>query len=301
VEDVLRVSATGAGISYYPEFLARELGYFADERLRVETEAPGHGPWVVRAIDDGRADVVLGGIWRPMMYRGRLATYRTFAQLCDRAAGVLVSRRPVEGFTWSDLLGKSVLLPDGAPSPWMLLRGVLLRAGVDLSGIRFIQDFLASEATDLFRGGLADFYLTGPPTSDLLISQGIAAPAAYMSEAGEMPWSVYYGTPEFVERPDNLAARFTRAIQRALQWTLTHDPSEAPGVFKKHFPTYDPELMAESVRSCRARGVWTSSARVRQSGYERWQEMIIEYGLTDQPIPYDDIVDSRAADWAERE
>jgi len=65
--DGIRVSATGAGVNYSPEFLARELGYFEDEDLDVVTEAPGHGPYVPRALADGGADIGLGGIWRPLM------------------------------------------------------------------------------------------------------------------------------------------------------------------------------------------------------------------------------------------
>ena len=82
MSEALRVSATAAGISYYPEHVARVLGFFEDEGLVVTTEAPGHGPWVTRAVLGGQADMALGGIWRPLMYRGRLDDFMSFALLC---------------------------------------------------------------------------------------------------------------------------------------------------------------------------------------------------------------------------
>ena len=114
--DKLRVTATGAGVAYYPEFVARELGYFEDEGLVVETRAPGHGPWVARDLDTDAADVALGGIWRPLMYRGRLSTYYAFAQLCARCPLYLLSKKRLDDFSWPDLFDKLVLMSDGPPS-----------------------------------------------------------------------------------------------------------------------------------------------------------------------------------------
>ena len=84
--DIVRVSATGAGVNYFPEFIARELGFFADEGLEAKVEVLGNGPGVPRDVGSGAADVGLGGIWLPMLYRGRLHTFIPFAQLCNRLA-----------------------------------------------------------------------------------------------------------------------------------------------------------------------------------------------------------------------
>ena len=47
--DIVRVSATGAGVNYFPEFIARELGFFADEGLEAKVEVLGNGvaTWVL--------------------------------------------------------------------------------------------------------------------------------------------------------------------------------------------------------------------------------------------------------------
>jgi len=41
----------------------------------------------------------------------------------------------------------------------------------------------------------------------------------------------FYAKPAFPDRPDHVGGHFTKAIQRALAWTLPRDPSGAPGVF----------------------------------------------------------------------
>ena len=296
--DKVRVTATGAGVSYYPEFLARHLQYFADEDLIVETEAPGHGPWVARALDQGTADVALGGIWRPLMYRGRLSTYSVFAQLCARCPLVLVGREESDDFVWSDIEGRSVLIPDGAPSPLMVLLGVLKREGVEMGRYRLIQDFMAPEATDLFRGGLADYYLVAPVTSDVLVAEGVGHVVTTLAKSfGPNPWSVYYGRPDFLAHPANLAGRFARGIERALQWIQTHDPEEAPEVLEKYFPGVDVDLTAQSIRTLRALGVWDTTIEIGKQGLASWQEVIRNYGLTDRIFEYDEIIEVATAEW----
>lgn len=166
--DVFRVSATGAGVTYYPEFVARELGYFADENLDVVTDVPPNKDLVATNIAADTADAALGGIWRPLMYRGRLKTFSVFLQVCDRFGGVVLGRPSDTPFAWTDLIGKLVLVPSGAPSPWLLLQGILRRAGVDATRVKFLQDLTGPEMHALFRGGMGDYLLSAPPVSDVL-------------------------------------------------------------------------------------------------------------------------------------
>lgn len=298
--DGIRVSATGSGVNYSPEFLARELGYFEDEDLDVVTEAPGHGPYVPRALADGGADIGLGGIWRPLMYRGRLSTFVPFTQLCLRCPNHVLAREPGTAFGWSDLVGRKVLVPDGSPTPFIYLVAILKGKGIDASAVRFIRDFHAAETEDLYRGGLGDFVVTASPLSEVLEDQGLGRRVADLGEAGgPVPWSVYYSLPAFLARPDNAAGRFGRAIQRALAWTRAHDAADAPGVFAGQYPNVRPELVVDAWRRYRAGGMWSETIRLDADAFARWQETIIANHLIDAPFAYTDAFDTRVADWVE--
>ena len=167
---------------------------------------------------------------------------------------------------------------------------------------RLIQDFMAPEATDLFRvrrGGLADYYLVSPVTSsDVLVAEGVGHVVTTLAESfGPNPWSVYYGRPDFLEHPANLAGRFSRGIERALQWIQTHDPDEAPEVLEKHFPGVDVGLGAQSIRTLRALGVWDTTIEIGKQGLASWQEVIKDYGLTDRIFDYEEIIEVATAEW----
>ncbi len=255
MDEVVRLtSAIGTGVAYYPDYLAQELGYFEDEGLAVRTDAPGDGTVVARMLVSGEAHIGLGGMWRALLPR-KLSMFYCFAQLVDRYSGVLLSRPTGEAFAWPQLLGRTVLIPGGNPSAYILFQYLLRRAGVDQSCVRFLHTFAAPEATGHFRLGVADYYLTGQPASDVLISEGVGKIATTLAEGGRMPASVYYATPAFLNREDNAAGRFVKAIERGLRWIAGHDPTEASVVFERRWPALSSDLVAESIRWCKATGV----------------------------------------------
>ncbi|MBI3969125.1 MAG: ABC transporter substrate-binding protein [Chloroflexi bacterium] len=292
------MTAAGTGVYYVPEYLARELGYFADEGLTIETEAPG-GTWLAGQLSSGGAEIALGGVWRPLMYRGRLGAYLSFAQLTIRNPQVLVGRTPAERFQWTDLYGKSVIIPTGAPSPWMFMTALLGEAGVDNRRIKFIRDLQQQETTPLFRAGLGDYYLVMPPLSEELEAEGYHIVADMAATGGDVPWSVYYATPEVLNRPDQPAVQFARAIQRALEFVLTQDPQSMIEALRRHYPTTDPALLTRAIAGERRRGVWPKSIRISEPALQRWQRMMVDYGMIERVFPYGDVVDTRVADAVE--
>lgn len=296
--DFVRIASTGAGISYFPEFVARDLGFYADEDLDVQVQVIGNGPGVPVAVATGTADLGLGGSWLPMMYRNRVSSFYPFVQLCIRAPAVLLARTPMPAFSWSDLVGKCVVIGSGSPGASLLIHHKMRGAGVDPGRVSFIQDFLAEEAGPLFAGGLGDFYVAMPPSSDRFVADGTAHVALDLASQGEYPWSIFYAMKPFLDREDNVAGRFARAIQRALAWCRTHDPSEAPGVAATYFGQLSPDAVFASARSLKARGLWHESVAVTEAPMMAWQGLIAEGQYITDPIPYTEAIDTRAANWA---
>ncbi len=82
-------------------------------------------------LADGSADVALGGLWVPAMYAGNGRDFVAVAQLNDRFPMAIVTRDPVEDFTLSWLLGKTVLAPgQGGGAPGEFTRGLMREAGL---------------------------------------------------------------------------------------------------------------------------------------------------------------------------
>lgn len=292
------VSATSHWPNYLPEYIAADHGYFADEGLDFSRWAPDDWTDVLPDLDQGRAHAVLGGLWVPAMYHGRGREYRAFAQLNARNPKAIVARQPIGGFQISDLAERTVLTPGaGSAAYYIHTAGLLRRAGVDPSRVRFIRDLSTGILTELFHGGLGDFLITDVVNAFALERAGHAHIVLRIDAIGLMPNSVYYTTPEHLDGDDRLPWRFAAGLARAMAWIRDHPAREIAPLLRRQWPGLDTGLLVDVVDDLRAAGLW-SDIRIDPSSYAEWQAMICEEGLTDTPLGYDALVDPRPAEAA---
>ena len=295
-----KISATGLSINYMPEYLARELGYFAEEGLEVSSYVPA--PWtkVLTDIDSGEYQCVVGGIWVPSIYNSWLKQYRAFAMVAARCPMMLVSRTPMENFMWKDLEGKTVLTSGGnGASPGLFLAGCAREGGADMSKVFFIHDFTAPMLYELFLGGLGDVIMLKGDLAAQMVASGKGYAIADISDlGGPVPWSVYYSTTEFLEAHGDLAARFTTALQRANTWLLEHDGYACRELLARNWPKVRLEDAIAIVDDYLRMGMWDPTVEIKKEPLARWEKFMAEGRVIPQPVPYEKVVDSRPFQYA---
>jgi NitT/TauT family transport system substrate-binding protein len=294
-----RVSATGHSINYLPEYLATELGYFAEEGLEVDATVPQPWTLVLDELREGSAQAALGGVWVPSMYLNRVKTYAPFAQLSARCPLVVMSREPDEAFDFTKVTHRTVLMPgSNGSSPGIFLKMLIREAGVNLADVNFIQDLTGPMLAELFVGGMGDYLLIDPLTATRLERQGGAHVVSYLAQSGgAVPWSVYYSEVSDDADSTELRVKFTRALHRATMWLREHDAEEIRSFIAATFPNSNVDDLVAHVNDLRAWGMW-ETARIDRASYERWQVGIVHGHLIGEPIPYDQFIDSVPADRA---
>ena len=296
----LRVTPSAPAPNYAPGYLAEDLGFFADEGLTVDANVvsgPGSS-WLADNLLDGRADIALGGIWIPLAYRGLIADLDPFALVCARNPQVLIGRREVADFDWTDVYGKTVLLPLSSTSQWLYLEGALIGAGFDPTRVVFVRDLEEQAMVRLWRAGLGDYILAFPPLSEDLEDEGYPAVTTLAEGFGDVPWSVYYATAELIRDRPEVVGAFTRAIQRSLDWIHAHAAEDVARVLHRRFPTMPHARLACSVARLQANRVWPRTVEIDREPYMRYQQMIVEYGLAAEVRPFDEVVATRVAEGA---
>ncbi|MFF0267202.1 ABC transporter substrate-binding protein [Kribbella sp. NPDC004536] len=289
--DRLHVSATSHWPNYLPEYVARELGFYAEEGLDFSRSAPDDWTQVLRDLEGGSADVVLGGLWVPAMYHGRGREYRAFAQLNARNPKALVTREKLTDFDWKDLEGKIVVAPGaGGTAPYVHTAGLMRKAGVDMSKVRWVRDLSGSMLTELFLGGMGDALVTDLVNASFLEHRGEAHIAVRHDRAGGlMPNSVYYTTADVLARDDELVERFYRALQKSYDWLKAHEAAELTDLLAREWPSLDTEVLVSIVDDLRASGIW-DDLRISEDGFAEWMRILAEDGLIDEAPAYDDLV-----------
>jgi NitT/TauT family transport system substrate-binding protein len=300
-----RLTATGYNINYLPQYIATRHGFFSEQGLDVVTTIPTPWDGVLDALADGTADMSLGGIWVPSMYRGRVPNdYTVFAQIANRCPLALLRRSSREKFSFkNDLVGKTVLMKSiGGASVGLWFKMLLREQEVDPRLLDFIQDLDGVMLGNLFQGGMGDFFVT-----DILSATAMAAKnpdvsiAMEMVTQGDVPWSVYYRetatiTPQLLE----MQTKFCVGLNKGIDWVLQHEAKEFPDELAELFPKVPVEAAMQVVDTFRKNGMWRTS-KIPQEAFDRWQKGLCEAKFVAKPLSYDAIVDSGPAEEALRQ
>lgn len=298
MQEQLRISATAQGLNYLPEYYANRTGGFARYGLSVTARA--RLPWngVVDDLTDGSADVALGGLWVPAMYSGIARDLVVVGQLNGRFPMIVLTREPVDGFEWTWLQGKTVLVPGlGGTAPYEFTAGLMREAGVDPCGTRFVRDLSSEMLTELYEGGLGDALVTDLLSATLLGRNGRGFLSCRIAGVGgPMPNSVYYiRRDRLAELNDRLVALLS-GVQEAM--TAINSGADISPVLAAQWPDTEPEALLSAARELVADGTW-SGVRVDSAASDRWTSMLHAHGLTPAEVKYADIVDTTAVDLVE--
>ncbi|KAH7360812.1 hypothetical protein BKA65DRAFT_494028 [Rhexocercosporidium sp. MPI-PUGE-AT-0058] len=296
------LTATGYNLNYLPEYIALRHGFFKEQGLDVTVNIPTPWDGVLDALADGTADMSLGGIWVPSMYRERVQNYTVFAQIANRCPLALIGRSGItQPFKLSDVAGKTVLMKSGGGASVGLFFKMLLREkGVDPRSVDYIQDLDGVMLGNLFQGGMGDYFVTDNLSALAMASSNpeIAIQMEMVTQ-GDVPWSVYYResatiTPEVLDSQ----RRFCIGLKKGIDWVLEHEAESFSDELADLFPNVPVEVAVSVTNQFRREGMWTSTV-IPQKAFDRWQAGLTDARLVKEPLLYSEIVDARPAVKAE--
>ncbi|KAH7082050.1 hypothetical protein FB567DRAFT_605258 [Paraphoma chrysanthemicola] len=263
-----RLTATGYNLSYLPEYIALRHGFFREQGLDVTVNIPTPWDGVLDALHDGTADMALGGIWVPSMYRNRVQDYTVFAQIANRCPLALLTHGNAKEFKLSDVPGKTVLMKSGGGASVGLFFKMLLREkGLDERSVDYIQDLDGKMLGDLFQGGMGDYFVTDNLSALAMVAKNPKVSIAMeMVAQGDIPWSVYY------------------PLEKGIAWVLEHDAESFRNELAELFPNVPVDVAVSVTNGFRRDGMWTSTSIPRAGAR-----------LVDEPLAFEEIVDDAPA------
>ena len=286
---------------YAPLAAGAALGHFREEGLDVRWQpAAAFGKSTVQALLDGSIEITLGGLMRSLDLADREGTILPhFAEVCRRSGFFLLGRRPMPGFRWSDLAGKTVISFAEAPTPWQCMLTVLRRHGVDPATVRIERARPVAEALAAFRAGHGDFFEQTQPIVEQLLAGGEAHLVASMGEAtGPVPFTSYMTTREFLRREPETVLRFTRALYTTQRWFAGHDAKAIAATLAPDFPAIERAMLERVVGRFARQGTWACDPVLRRPGFDYLQEILQTGGFIKKTHRYEDLVDTTIAERA---
>ena len=286
----LRVGLTFHSVFYAPYYVAERRGLFEREGLEVETSKLGDGRLVLAAQARGELDVGLGGIMRSLVSYDQGATEAPlhFTRVNDRDGFFLLGR--TAAFDWPDLLGKRLIVFSEAPTPWYVLRSLLLDRGLDPDRVEVVAGLPADEAAAAFRRGEADFLETPAHVTEALVAEGTAIIVREMArEGGPIPYSSYSAHRAVLDGQTDAVRAFLRAHIAALDWMRQASGAEIWDTIAPAFPEAadQADVYRRAVERYHRLALWSSDATLPRASFDRLADLLHRGGLISHVAPYE--------------
>jgi len=221
------------GVQFGGDFMALELGYFADEGLNVHYTAGGPGTDYRTIVSSGRSLVSESnpaGMIDGYLHGQPLVA---FAAVMQRDPGAFMSNAATPIRTLHDMIGKTIGLPDNIRGQ---IAALLRRAAIDPAAVRFVP--VGNDPGQLITGQVDAYFswaTTGVPP---LRSAGFDPYVLHLSDIGVPGYGgVLIARRDHLEQEHEVFVRYTRALKKGWRWMVDHPEDTAEIMVRKYAPS----------------------------------------------------------------
>lgn len=282
-----------------PLYVAVEKGYFQEEDINLRINTLAGTEQVSASLQAGECDIALMGTHAGIkIYNEGIEDYPVcIAQLTQRAGDMLVSRILNEDFAWSNLAGKTVIVGNAGCMPRMVFEYVLKKQGMDpKSDLKLVMDIDSNQPTDAFTKGEGDYIMLFEPEATNLELEGKGKVVAALGmESGRVPYTALSAKNSYLDKNRELVQSFMDAVQKGLDFVLTHTPEETAKVIEAQFPDTDREALILMLRGYYEQDTWKGNLIFEENSYTFLMDLMEDSGELLKRVPYEDAVNTEYA------
>lgn len=281
-------------VFYAPQYVAISKGFFEEEGIDIELINGKGADKCMTALLSGEADIgFMGSEASIYVYnQGKEDFVVNFAQLTQRDGSFLVSREKDENFSFEKLRGKTIIGGRIGGMPEMTLEYVLRKNGLEPGkDVNIRTDIQFDVMAGAFTGGEGDYVTLFEPVATNLEKEGRGYVVASIgAEGGNIPYTSYSTTAEFLKKNPELVEGFTNAVYKGMLWVQSSTSEQVAEVLKEHFPDADVDTLAKLVTRYKDQDTWKPDPVLTREGFEQIQNIMQDAGQLDRRAPYDKLV-----------
>ncbi len=286
-------------IFYAPMYVAIEEDYFAEEGIDIELVTGFGADKTMTAVLTGEADIgFMGSESTIYTYIGGSEDYVVnFAQLTQRAGNFLVSREPVEDFTWDMLKGTEVLGGRAGGMPQMVFEYILKKNNIDpKTDLQIDQSIDFGSTAAAFSGGQGQFTVEFEPHATALEAKGDGYIVASLGEdSGYVPYTAFSARKSFLDANPELIQSFTNALQKGMDYVNSHTPEEIAKIIKPQFEETDMDTLVTIITRYYDQDTWKEDLIFTEDSFTLLQNILEEAGELKERVPYESLVNTEYA------
>ena len=279
---------------YAPLYVAIEEGYFEEEGIDLTLVTGFGADKTMTAVLTGEADIgFMGSESTIYTYAGNADDYVVnFAQLTQRAGNFLVSRKPIDNFSWDMLKGSTVLGGRAGGMPEMVFEFILKKNGIDPeTDLSIDQSIDFGSTAAAFSGGQGDFSVEFEPHATSLEKKGDGYVVASLGEeSGYVPYTAFSAKKSYIEANPELIQAFTNALQKGMDYVATHTPEEIATLIQPQFAETDSATLTAIIARYHEQDTWKTDLIFEEEAFTLLQNILEEAGELSSRVPYADLV-----------
>lgn len=295
----VKIGEVTRSIFYAPLYVAIEEGFFEDEGIEIElTTIPG-GDKTMTALLADSIDIALIGAETSVYVAAQNPNERVinFAQLTQTDGTFLVSREPIENFSWDLLKGSTFLGQRVGGMPQMAGEYVLKQKGINpQQDLTLIQNIDFANISSAFASGTGDFVQLFEPTASVFEAQGVGhIVASFGEELGAIPYTAFM-TKEKTIQNDELITNFTKALYKAQKWVDEQPVKTVATSIAPYFEDTELELIEQVIERYRAQNSYATDPIIDEQEFQNLLSVMKEAGVLQTEPTYTDLVNRSVAD-----
>ena len=292
----VKLSEVTRSIFYAPQYVALSQGFFEEEGLKIELTTAQGADSVMTSVLSNQSDIGFAGPEASVYVynEGKEDHTQVFAQLTKRDGSFLVSRNENPNFKWSDVKGSTVIPGRKGGVPYMTLRYVLNKYGINPDTDTELDDSISFDLmAGAFSAGNADYVALFEPTasSTELSGKGYIV-ASIGKETDELPYTAYFAKKSYIEDNPEIIQKFTNAIYKGQKWVAEHTTEEVASAIEQYFPNTEHSLIVTVLNRYKNIDVWSSTPYLEEEGFDLLQTIIQDAGELKQKAPYDKVINN---------
>lgn len=298
----VQVNEVAHSIFYAPQYVAIEQGYFKNEGLDVTLVNGLGADKTMTAVLSGDADIgFMGPEATVYVYNeGKDDYVVNFAQLTQRAGNFLVTKDKNETFTWDNVKGKTVVGGRAGGMPEMVFEYILKKNGIDpKKDLNIVQNIDFGLTAQAFAAGTGDYTIEFEPAATALEKEGTGKVAASLGiESGKVPYTAYSAKKSYIEKNPEVIQKFTKAVQKGLDYVNSHTPEEIAKIIQPQFKETDLDTLTTIVKRYYDQQSWKENTVFQEESFTLLQDILEDAGVIEKRAPYVDLVDTTYAEKA---
>ncbi|MGM9834833.1 MAG: hypothetical protein ACI31M_03555 [Bacilli bacterium] len=107
-----------------------------------------------------------------------------------------------------------------------------------------------------------------------------------------MPYTAFNARKSYIEDNKNVIKKFTKAINRGLEYTQNNSSEDIAKVIQNQFPDSSLNELTTIVTRYKEADSWLNNTFISEESFRNLEKVMIDSDLLDDYVPYNDLINN---------